>query len=1179
MNNIFRRIAMCLTVVTVVLYLGYRAWSTLNFAGPFAVLFSLILYTAELYGAGLLFLYFFNIWDLDEPVPVPPLPGRTVDVLIPTYNEDPELLRGTICAALAIEYPHRTYVLDDGRRPEVKQLAAELGANYISRDNNLHAKAGNLNFALDQTDGEFVVIFDADQLSAPNFISRLIGHFKDDRLAFVQTPHAFYNFDSFQARLNYKTARYWEEGELFYNLVQPGKNRWNAVMFCGSAAIFRRKALNDVGLIATETITEDMHTGLRLHAKGWKSLFVNERLICAQAAPDITAFHSQRLRWGEGNLGVFFYDNPLTMRGLNLAQRLSYLGSLLSWTTGFQKLILYMTPAVMLLTGVAPVKELTEVLVFMTLWYLAAIWIGVKIVSHGESRLFAEELYHMACFWTQCRSMYRAVTQHTRARFIVTSKRGRQSANVRSYIAPQMLYIALAVTAVAWAGTRYYFGLMHDVVGLVVGSTLLTVHALFAWVVVRRGLRDPDRRYSWRHPCAAHVEYQATTAEGTLTGQAVTLDLNERGAGLIVFQQLPKSALLRLAISAGGTRVEVSGRIRNERLLIDGQAGLHGKASAYRYGVLFEQPAPEQIAGLWRIGGGYAVSRQYERFNVRRQASGDDNRWRDGSAEARLPVSFDQEGEQPAVDPSVTEWISGNRFACLLSQRLGDDARRRFLIVTPFGPIAGEAAVGRVVEREIAGRTLYLHRFDFQQFEGQSRGVVQSVLQTANLRATRRVMAPIPGIQPTPFLKPLGAGLALAAMLAAVVFVVDTIVFRERIALVRVAEGDSTAPRDVALLDSYADRAAAGEITDRETLDVIIAGLYRLENQVKLNAIWDSPAANARMTAAERLSRAQLRAGTDHFAEAEEDFRLLLERVDQPEPAGLPPDLVPDLYLSAARNSYNSGDTGTAAKRYELAYRARPGDAQLAVEYAGILLPLDRVPDAIALLKKAPRDANGQHLLATAYVRESAYPAAVAIYREMLVRDPDNVSLHHELANVLEWSGDYASSEVIYQQLLEKSPDDRELKMQLARAWLAGHQYDEALNLLRSVLDESDTDPQVQQKFLDAAAAAKKLTPRDRRIALRILDKYAGDLARRPPEFAIRLADVLGRVHEVGKSIPVLQQLVDSDPANNEFRRRLADALSDAGRFDDAEVQYRELLARRRGQDRKGAADTRRLAP
>ena len=128
------------------------------------------------------------------------------------------------------------------------------------------------NVALTRARRALVVIGDSATLSHHEFYQRLLGYFEDEKLAFVQTPHAFYNFDSFQARLNHRARKYWEEGQLFYHVIQPGRNRTGCPIFAGSAAMFRRSALKEVGYIATETITEDMHTGLRMHSRGWKSL-------------------------------------------------------------------------------------------------------------------------------------------------------------------------------------------------------------------------------------------------------------------------------------------------------------------------------------------------------------------------------------------------------------------------------------------------------------------------------------------------------------------------------------------------------------------------------------------------------------------------------------------------------------------------------------------------------------------------------------------------------------------------------------------------------------------------------------------------------------------------------------------------------------------------------------------
>jgi hypothetical protein len=212
-------------VVTCVVYLTYRAIFTFNLTTPYAIFASTALFVAELYTGILSLLYLLQVWRPSEPPQQPVLPDRTVDVFVPTYNEDVQILRTTLRACVALDYPHRTYVLDDGRRPAVEALAKELGVGYIKRDDNKHAKAGNMNNALKQTDGEFIVILDADHVPERNFITRLLGYFADEQLAYVQTPHAFYNFDSFQARYSARKNYYWDEGQLFHEVIQPGRNR------------------------------------------------------------------------------------------------------------------------------------------------------------------------------------------------------------------------------------------------------------------------------------------------------------------------------------------------------------------------------------------------------------------------------------------------------------------------------------------------------------------------------------------------------------------------------------------------------------------------------------------------------------------------------------------------------------------------------------------------------------------------------------------------------------------------------------------------------------------------------------------------------------------------------------------------------------------------------------------
>jgi cellulose synthase (UDP-forming) len=266
--------SLCLLAIAVNVY--YLAWRLLGTFNPQALWLSALLWAGEAYGLVVLTLHIFLTWDtrvlerrfglrpgedLSAAVLPPPAP-HSVDVFVPTYNESVGLLRKTVIAAREMTLPHRTWVLDDGRRSEVEQMCEELDVGYLTRSSNEHAKAGNINAALACTDGEFVVVLDADFIALPQLLERTLGHFeRDDKLAFVQLPQTFYNADSIQ-HVDGGSGSSWHEQSLFYDVIQPGKNRWNAAFWCGSPAVIRRTALESVGGAATSTITEDILTSI-----------------------------------------------------------------------------------------------------------------------------------------------------------------------------------------------------------------------------------------------------------------------------------------------------------------------------------------------------------------------------------------------------------------------------------------------------------------------------------------------------------------------------------------------------------------------------------------------------------------------------------------------------------------------------------------------------------------------------------------------------------------------------------------------------------------------------------------------------------------------------------------------------------------------------------------------------
>ncbi|NYD59245.1 cellulose synthase (UDP-forming) [Nocardioides marinisabuli] len=237
------RVIVVVTALTGLNYITWRWLFSINFDAWY-IAFPLIL--AETYSLIDSLLFGFGIWRLKErPAPPPPPDGLTVDVLITTYNEPVDLVMTTALAAKAIRYPHQTWILDDGNRPEMRAAAEEHGIGWISRSEEWagmprHAKAGNLNNALVQTDGEFLLILDADQVPTPEMLDATLGYFDDPEMGLVQTPQFFVNVP--------ESDPLGSQAPLFYGPIQQSKDGWNSAFFCGSNAVIRREALVQIGV-------------------------------------------------------------------------------------------------------------------------------------------------------------------------------------------------------------------------------------------------------------------------------------------------------------------------------------------------------------------------------------------------------------------------------------------------------------------------------------------------------------------------------------------------------------------------------------------------------------------------------------------------------------------------------------------------------------------------------------------------------------------------------------------------------------------------------------------------------------------------------------------------------------------------------------------------------------------
>ena len=550
LNAISRSLAITtlLMVVSVFSTLRYgywrvvQTWEGVTSAGHmhrWDTIFVLLLLGAEFFAFSTLILgYFQTLRPLKrEPLPLNGYPKDwpTVDVLIPTYNEPLHVVQGTVVAAMRMDYPPgkmRVLLLDDGRRTEFRDFAARIGVEYVTRDDNAHAKAGNINQALKFISGEFVAIFDCDHVPARSFLQVALGWFlRDQRLGLLQTPHHFYSPDPFERNLG-QFGRVPNEGELFHRLVQDGNDLWNACFFCGSCAVLRRIALDEIGGIATETVTEDAHTALRMQRVGWNTAYINIPKAAGLATESLAAHIGQRIRWARGMTQILRIENPLFASGLTFAQRLCYFNATTHFLFAIPRLIFLMVPLVYLLFG--------KVNIYGYTWALAAYAVPHLVLSNlTNSRIqgryrysFWNEIYEVVLAPYVLFPTLLALINPKLGRFNVTSKGGimRRSYFDRRIAWPYLFLLALNISGLVMAERRYVADPSHrDTIIMnaswaAYSAMILSVATSVAWE--RRKLR-PGTSLRMRIPAALRLEsVRSPEDSGHITGAAVCLSRN-----------------------------------------------------------------------------------------------------------------------------------------------------------------------------------------------------------------------------------------------------------------------------------------------------------------------------------------------------------------------------------------------------------------------------------------------------------------------------------------------------------------------------------------------------------------------------------------------------------------------------------------------------------------------------
>jgi cellulose synthase (UDP-forming) len=402
-----------------------------NHWGAIDAFFILSLLGAELYAFLILFLgYFQTIWPLRRaPVALPDEVDEWphVDVLIPTYNEPLDVVRYTVLGALNMDWPAdrlHIYILDDGRREEFEQFAFEAGVGYKARPDNQHAKAGNINAALPSIDSPYVAIFDSDHVPTRSFLQVTMGWFRrDPKLAMLQTPHHFYSPDPFERNLG-QFRIIPNEGELFYGVVQDGNDFWNATYFCGSCAVLRRDALDAVGGIAVDTVTEDAHTSLRMQMKGWGTAYINIPQAAGLATERLSAHVAQRIRWARGMIQILRTENPLFARGLTFPQRLCYFNAMCHFLYAVPRLIFLTAPLIYLIFSHTNVPGYWAAILAYALPHLALSSMTNSRIQGAHRYSFWNEIYETVLAPYILLPTMMALINPRLGRFNVTAKGG-----------------------------------------------------------------------------------------------------------------------------------------------------------------------------------------------------------------------------------------------------------------------------------------------------------------------------------------------------------------------------------------------------------------------------------------------------------------------------------------------------------------------------------------------------------------------------------------------------------------------------------------------------------------------------------------------------------------------------------------------------------------------------------
>lgn len=490
-------------------YLVWRAFFTIDYSSH--LVWPLMLLSAETYSFIVFAIFAFASINIRHKLPS--LSAKdinyfpSVDIFICTYNESENILRDTVTGCKNIKYKNKKiYLLDDGNRPAIKQLATDFGINYITRDNNEGFKAGNINNALKLTNSELIAVFDADHVPVSTFLLELVDYFKDHNTGIVQTPQHFMNPDPFQKNLVVGKPLS-NEQDLFFRIIQPGLARWNAAICAGTNFIVRREPLLKVGGLPHNTVTEDMDLGLRLRHLGLMVRYHNKPLAVGLAPETFRDYLSQRLRWAAGTIQIFLFNRKVFFKDLTGPQKTFYLSGLLYYFFGFPRLIFIMSPILYLLYNIKPLSaNLVQVGIFLLACYISKVYFFKKVAKKYRNFVFTDIYETAVCFYLNI-AVIKTLINPKDIKFSITNKGVDATKTDFMMFLPQAILLGFAIASIIIPIYNLYQHI-YTISALVVNLLLDLFNIIVLTFSIKVALEKKDLRKDRRIPIKIEADVE-----------------------------------------------------------------------------------------------------------------------------------------------------------------------------------------------------------------------------------------------------------------------------------------------------------------------------------------------------------------------------------------------------------------------------------------------------------------------------------------------------------------------------------------------------------------------------------------------------------------------------------------------------------------------------------------------